>query len=106
MTALEDLGFRTVAAGPDIKIGDREGFYRHGNPDRETLRAELAARRSRGWMASKATLDELRREAEVAIPSTVPSHLSTLFGIPVYLDEAVPVGYLRPVYIERMKEGS
>lgn len=105
--SLEDLGFRVVAAGPDVAIGDREGFNRHNYPDQEALRADLAAWRSRAWMTSRATLAGLRSIPQAPWSASILGSPSAPFlAKPVYLDQSVPTGYLRPVYIERTSEES
>lgn len=105
---LADVGLHMVAAGPDVRLDDEEGFRAHSIPDPEAVRADFAALRARGWAVSRATLDRLRTRAAAAVAGGfgapwAAAPWQSLFGTPVHLDDEVPEDMLRPVYIERIK---
>lgn len=103
MSTLAELGLRMVPAGADVALDDEAAFHAHSVPDAQGVEADFAALRTRGWAVSRTTLEQLRTRATEAVSGGfgVPPR-NALFGTPVHIDDEVPEGVLRPVYIERI----
>lgn len=94
---------RMVAAGPDIRF-DEDGLRTRSIPTPESMAAGFSALRFRGWAVSRVTLERLReRAARPPLGGFAAPPTDALLGAPVLLDDGVPDGMLRPVYIERIE---
>jgi len=105
--SLAELGLRMVPAGADVALGDEAGYLAHSVPDAQGVEADFAALRARGWAVSRTTLEQLRTRAAASVPGGFGAPWATapwqsLFGTPVHINDEVPDGVLRPVYIERI----
>jgi len=101
--SLAELGLRMVPAGADVALDDEAGYHAHSVPDAQGVEADFAALRARGWAVSRTTLEQLRTRAARAVTGGFAAPPgNALFGTPVHIDDEVPDGVLRPVYIERI----
>jgi hypothetical protein len=96
-----------VVAGADVAFDDKEGLHAHSVPDVLGVEVDFAAPRTRGWAVSRATLEWLRTQTAAAVPGGFGAPWATapwqsLFGTPIHLDDDVPDGMLRPIYLERI----
>jgi hypothetical protein len=105
LAELGDHGLRMVPAGA---AGWRLWAASHPElADAQGVESDFAALRARGWAVSRTTLEQLRTRAAAAVPGGFGAPWATapwqsLFGAPVHIDDEVPDGVLRPIYIERI----
>ena len=95
MTATALADYDVQPAGPDVATDDEQAVVAHSTtwpPDGWTA----------GWLVSPRTLEGLRSPApEPASSSWAAPPLGALIARPVWLDDEVPDGVLRPVHVRR-----
>jgi hypothetical protein len=102
VSTLAELGLRTVVAGADIAFDDTEGQHRHSAPDEQVGSWGFAALCARGWAVNRATFERLRTHIATAPGGFCTPPWGALFSVPTFIDDDVPDGMLRPIYLERI----
>jgi hypothetical protein len=91
-------GFDVQAAGEDVAIDDWDGFKRHASsrpPD---------GLWSKGWLVTPATVEAMKAAAMKAVPALRPvwerpDVEMSLMALPIWVDDDIPAGTLRPVFV-------